>query len=70
MAIVSSQETSDDTRWIVHGRRNLYESEWIRLDKTDVELPDGRRFEHHTVWMPSAAMTALLDDSLSKVLLM
>jgi 8-oxo-dGTP pyrophosphatase MutT (NUDIX family) len=60
----------DDSQWIVHGRRPLYESEWITLYKTDVELPDGRRFEHHTVWMPPAAMTALLNDDQTHVLLM
>jgi 8-oxo-dGTP pyrophosphatase MutT (NUDIX family) len=59
-----------DTRWIVHGRRPLYESEWIRLEMADVELPDGQRFEHHTVWMPAAAMTALLNDEGTHVLLM
>lgn len=58
------------SRWIVHGKRSLYESEWIRLGLTDVELPDGERFEHHVVWMPSAAMTALLDDAGTRVLLM
>jgi 8-oxo-dGTP pyrophosphatase MutT (NUDIX family) len=67
---VSAQRTPEGTRWIVHGRRNLYSSEWIRLDKTDVELPDGTRFEHHTVWMPAAAMTALLNDSQTHVLLL
>ncbi len=60
----------DDSRWIVHGRRPLYESEWIKLYKTDVELPDGQRFEHHTAWMPTAAMTALLNDDQTHVLLM
>ncbi|OJF10214.1 NUDIX hydrolase [Couchioplanes caeruleus subsp. caeruleus] len=54
----------------MHGRRPLYESEWINLYKTDVELPDGQRFEHHTVWMPTAAMTAVLNDDLTHVLLM
>jgi 8-oxo-dGTP pyrophosphatase MutT (NUDIX family) len=64
--------TVDDrnTEWLVHGQRTLYDSEWIRLYKTDVELPDGQRFEHHTVWMPTAAMTALLDDEETHVLLM
>jgi 8-oxo-dGTP pyrophosphatase MutT (NUDIX family) len=36
----------------------------------DVELPDGQRYEHHTVWMPTAAMTAVLNDELTHVLLM
>jgi 8-oxo-dGTP pyrophosphatase MutT (NUDIX family) len=60
----------DDSRWVVHGRRPLYENEWINLYLTDVELPDGQRYEHHTVWMPTAAMTAVLNDDLSHVLLM
>ncbi|GAA2377392.1 NUDIX hydrolase [Catellatospora methionotrophica] len=63
-------EQGTDTRWIVHGSRNVYRSEWIRLNMTDVELPDGQRFEHHTVWMPAAAMTALLNDEETHVLLM
>lgn len=36
----------------------------------DIELPGGQRFEHHTVWMPPAAMTALLSDDNTDVLLM
>jgi 8-oxo-dGTP pyrophosphatase MutT (NUDIX family) len=60
----------DATAWKVHGYRPLYESEWIRLGLTDVELPDGERFEHHTVWMPAAAMTAVLNDAGTHVLLM
>jgi 8-oxo-dGTP pyrophosphatase MutT (NUDIX family) len=67
---VNPRSASDDTRWIVHGSRNLYTSEWIRLDMTDVELPDGSRFEHHTAWMPAAAMTVLLNDKQTHVLLM
>ena len=59
-----------DTRWRVHGTRSLYESEWIRVDMADVETPDGERFEHHTVWMPAAAMTAVLNDEQTHVLLM
>ncbi|MBI1759324.1 MAG: NUDIX hydrolase [Actinobacteria bacterium] len=54
----------------MYGTRSLYESEWIRLGLADVELPSGERFEHHIVWMPSAAMTALLDDAGERVLLM
>ena len=60
----------ETSRWKVYGSRPLYESEWIRLYKTDVELPDGERFEHHTVWMPPAAMTALLSDDQTHVLLL
>lgn len=60
----------EGSRWIVHGKRSLYENEWVRLGLTDVELPDGERYEHHVVWMPSAAMTAMLNDEGTHVLLM
>jgi 8-oxo-dGTP pyrophosphatase MutT (NUDIX family) len=70
ITVVNARPASEDTRWIVHGRRNLYTSEWVRLDMADVELPDGTRFEHHTAWMPPAAMTALLNDAQTHVLLM
>ncbi|GLW34078.1 hypothetical protein Areg01_70150 [Actinoplanes regularis] len=67
---IVSAVPDDDSRWIVHGRRPIYDNEWIKLYLTDVELPDGQRFEHHTVWMPTAAMTAVLNDDLTHVLLM
>lgn len=63
-------EPTTDTSWRIHGTRNLYTSEWIRLDMADIELPDGQRYEHHTVWMPPAAMTALLNDEGTHVLLL
>jgi hypothetical protein len=66
----ATPDFDDSTRWRVHGQRPLYECEWIKLYMTDVELPDGDRFEHHTVWMPTAAMTAVLNDEQTHVLLM
>src|SRR5262245_4495852 len=60
----------EDTRWIAHGERVLYDSPWVRLSLVDVELPDGQRSEHHKVWMPAAAMTALLNDEQTHVLLL
>jgi 8-oxo-dGTP pyrophosphatase MutT (NUDIX family) len=70
LVVTSDEQASADTRWIVHGERLIYESEWIRLNLTDVELPDGDRFEHHRLWLPPAAMTALLNDEGTHVLLM
>jgi 8-oxo-dGTP pyrophosphatase MutT (NUDIX family) len=67
---IATPTPDDESRWVVHGRRPLYDSEWIKLYKTDVELPDGQRFEHHTVWMPPAAMAAVLNDDQTHVLLM
>lgn len=48
--------------WIVHGERAIYESEWVTLGLADISQPSGHRFEHHTVTLPPAAMTVVLDD--------
>jgi 8-oxo-dGTP pyrophosphatase MutT (NUDIX family) len=69
-AMIKTPQPDEASRWVTHGQRPLYENEWIKLYLTDVELPDGERFEHHTVWMPTAAMTAMLNDDQSHVLLM
>jgi 8-oxo-dGTP pyrophosphatase MutT (NUDIX family) len=47
-------------RWNVHGERPIYESEWVSLSMVDVELPDGRRFEHHVVKGGRAAAGAVV----------
>jgi 8-oxo-dGTP pyrophosphatase MutT (NUDIX family) len=39
-------------RWTVHGERVIYDSEWLTLALTDVEVPGRDRFEHHVVRMP------------------
>lgn len=49
-------------RWTVHGERVLYDSEWMRLALTDVELPSGKRFEHHVMRMPAQAAGVVVDD--------
>jgi 8-oxo-dGTP pyrophosphatase MutT (NUDIX family) len=67
---VVSMKNKRDTQWMVHGERMIYESQWLRVAMADVELPNGERFEHHTVWMPSAAIVALLNDAQTHVLLM
>lgn len=47
----------------MHGERQLYESEWLALALTDVEIPDGPRFEHHVVRVPGPAVgTIVVDD--------
>ncbi|WP_062430394.1 NUDIX hydrolase [Herbidospora daliensis] len=59
----------EQTRWIVHGERLIYDNEWIRLGLVDVEIPDGERFEHHAVHLGRAAMTVVVDDE-QRVLMM
>jgi 8-oxo-dGTP pyrophosphatase MutT (NUDIX family) len=49
-------------RWTVHGERSLYESEWMSLYLADVELPDGQRFEHHVLRIPSEAAATVVHD--------
>lgn len=57
-------------KWTVHGERSLYESEWVRLVLTDVEVPDGERFEHHVVRMPKNAAGTIVRDPERGVLLL
>jgi 8-oxo-dGTP pyrophosphatase MutT (NUDIX family) len=50
-------------RWVVHGEQAIYDSDWLRLAMVDVEVPGGRRFDHHVVRMPQdAAGTLVVDD--------
>jgi 8-oxo-dGTP pyrophosphatase MutT (NUDIX family) len=57
-------------RWTIHGERVIYESDWVRLALTDVELPSGKRFEHHVVRMPYHAAGTVVDDPDRGVLLL
>ena len=54
----------------MHGERVIYDSEWVRLALTDVELPSGKRFEHHVVRMPYLAAGTVVDDPDRGVLLL
>jgi 8-oxo-dGTP pyrophosphatase MutT (NUDIX family) len=51
-----------DMRWEVHGQRPLYSSEWVELRLDDVQIPGGRRFEHHVLHFPKASTTAVALD--------
>ena len=59
-------------RWIVHGEAVLYDSDWVRLGLTDVEIPGphGRRFDHHVVRMPAPAAGVVVHDPGRGVLLL
>lgn len=60
---------SEEGKWVVHGERTVYESDWVRVGMADISQPSGDRFEHHTVWFPPPAMTVLVDDLGKHVLL-
>ncbi len=57
-------------RWIVHGERTIYDSEWMRLALVDVEIPGHRRFDHHVLRMPAAASGTVVHDPDRGVLLL
>lgn len=57
-------------RWIVHGERTLYDSEWVRLALVDIEIPGGDRFEHHVVRAPAHAAGVVVTDPRRGVLLL
>jgi 8-oxo-dGTP pyrophosphatase MutT (NUDIX family) len=61
--------TVDPVRWTVHGERDLYDSPWVRLSLVDVEVPGGRRYEHHAVHSFDAA-GVIVDDPSRGVLLL
>ena len=54
----------------MHGERSVYESEWMSLSLVDVELPSGKRFEHHVLRMPCDAAGVVVDDPDRGVLLL
>lgn len=49
-------------RWEVRSRRELYRSSWVELALAEVELPDGTRFDHHVVTVPTAAVAVVVRD--------
>lgn len=57
-------------RWTVHGERTIYDSPWMRLALTDIEIPGGPRFEHHVLRMPCHAAGVVITDAELGVLLL
>ncbi|MEU1454090.1 NUDIX domain-containing protein [Streptomyces avermitilis] len=55
--------------WRIHGERNLYDNQWVKLQLWDVEPPGVERFEHHVVKLQQVAITAVVDDQ-DRVLMM
>jgi 8-oxo-dGTP pyrophosphatase MutT (NUDIX family) len=57
-------------RWTVHGESTVYRSAWVSLALVDVELPDGRRIDHHVVRTPAPAAGVVVADPSRGVLLL
>jgi 8-oxo-dGTP pyrophosphatase MutT (NUDIX family) len=57
-------------KWTVHGRRTLYESDWVNLTLEDVEVAEGRRLEHHVIRMSRQSVAVVVCDDGERVLLL
>lgn len=57
-------------RWTVHGERTVYSSPWVDVALLDIELPSGKRFEHHAVRLPRAAAGVVVHDPAKGLLLL
>ena len=57
-------------QWTVHGERVIYDSPWLRLALTDIEIPGGPRFEHHVVRATAHAAGTVITDPERGVLLL
>ncbi|MFM2072963.1 MAG: hypothetical protein RLZZ623_3227 [Actinomycetota bacterium] len=57
-------------KWTVHGERIIYDSPWIRLALTDVEIPGGARFDHHVIRTTADASGTVIADPERGVLLL
>jgi 8-oxo-dGDP phosphatase len=57
-------------RWKVHRQRTLYQSDWVNVEVADVELPDGRRLDHHVLRMHRQSASAAVIDDQGRVLML
>lgn len=57
-------------RWITHGSRPVFQSDWVEIWLDDVEVPGGKRFDHHVIRFPRAsAGTVVVNDNDETLLL-
>ncbi|MFF2571090.1 NUDIX hydrolase [Streptomyces sp. NPDC058084] len=65
-------EAEKASQWQVFGERPIYENRWVTLAKADIQEPDGTRYEHHKVYLPAAAVVAMVEerDGQERVLMM
>jgi 8-oxo-dGTP pyrophosphatase MutT (NUDIX family) len=59
---VTDKQTTEITRWTIHGERIVDDTRRARLSIVEVELPDGVRFEQYVIRAPKAAMVAVVDE--------
>ncbi|MEU3399364.1 NUDIX hydrolase [Streptomyces filamentosus] len=56
-------EAEKASQWQVFGERTIYDgTPWVNVAKADIQEPDGTRYEHHKVYLPAAAMVAMVEE--------
>jgi len=65
-----AERQAQHVRWKVHGRRTMYESDWVNVRLDDVELPDGAHVDHHVLDFPRGSVGAVLVDDEARILLL
>jgi len=48
--------------WQVFGERLVYDNRWVKVGLTDVQAPDGVRFDYHVVHLARIAIALIVDD--------
>lgn len=62
-------DSSERTRWTIHGERLVEENRHIRVSIAKVELPTGVEFEQYVFRIPRCAMAVILDETSEHILL-
>ncbi|MBB4683956.1 NUDIX hydrolase [Amycolatopsis jiangsuensis] len=48
--------------WKTFGERTIYDNKWVRLGLTDVQAPNGERWDYHVVHLARIAIGLIVDD--------
>lgn len=48
--------------WQTFGERLVYDNRWVRLGLTDVQAPNGERWEYHVVHLARIAIALVVND--------
>jgi 8-oxo-dGTP pyrophosphatase MutT (NUDIX family) len=61
---------SDSHRWLVHDERLVDDTPHVRISQVDVEIPGHARFTQYVFRMRRVVVSAVLDDTGERVLMM
>lgn len=54
--------TEEVGSWETFGERTVYDNKWVRLGLTDVQAPNGERWEYHVVHLAPIAIGLVVND--------